>query len=70
MTPSMIVTAIVLTAGTPCPEVRTDDGRVLQTIGLPNTVKPGERLRLTGEMRFSFSCQREVLAVTQSEPMN
>jgi hypothetical protein len=52
----------VLNAGTPCPEVRADDGRLIKVIGLPNTIESGDHVRIIGKMRFSMSCQAEVLA--------
>lgn len=58
---------ILLNAGTPCPQVRAQDGRVVQTVGLSNALASGDLLRITGIMRYSLSCQTEVLAVLTAE---
>ena len=39
----------------------------MQTIGLPNTIQTGDHVRISGKMRYSFSCQAEVLAVQSVE---
>jgi hypothetical protein len=66
---AMVLIGTVLNAGTPCPQVQTADGQVVQTLGLPNTIQTGDHVRLSGEMRFSFSCQAEVLAVESVEKL-
>ena len=65
----IVFIGIVMNAGTPCPQVRAEDGRVVQATGLSSTINSGDHVRITGKMRYSFSCQAEVLAVLSAEKM-
>jgi len=57
-----VLVGTVLSAGTPCPSLRLDDGAEVTIGPTPSHVKAGDRVELTGRYRFSFSCQRTIFA--------
>jgi hypothetical protein len=64
---AMVLVGTVLNTGSPCPQVRTSDGQLVQTVGLPSSIQTGDHVRISGKMRYSFSCQADVLAVQSVE---
>lgn len=60
-----VVVGTILNAGTPCPDLRLEDGAVIAVSGVPSHVRTGDRIRIEGRTRHSLSCQKEVFAARE-----
>ncbi len=64
----LTITGVRLTKGNAvdCPQVRTDDGRIIPVSYLAPTIGIGDRVDLTGYMAVTTSCRGRVLFVEEA----